>query len=275
VVAWALQAVAGRLIRTFRKYMERRAGGADDLPRITTVGRVFRYSATVIVVLVAGMLVLGELGISIAPILATAGVAGVAIGFGAQSLIKDYLSGFFILIEDQIREGDVVEVAGKGGLVEEMTLRYVRLRDMDGHVHFVPNGEIKLVTNRTRGHATPMVEIGVAYREKVDDVLAVMRETAAALRADPQWKERIVEDLEVIGVERWADSAVILRARFKVVPPIQQWNVKREYLKRLKKAFDERGIEIPFPHLTIYAGQAKDGSSPPFHLLEKKPSGSD
>src|SRR6202008_4698514 len=143
-----LQALAARLIRTFRKYMERRASGPEELPRITTVGRVLRYTATVIVVLVAGMLILGELGISTAPILATAGVAGVAIGFGAQSLIKDYFSGFFMLIEDQIREGDVVEIAGKAGIVEEMTLRYVRLRDGDGYVHFVPNGEIKLVSNR-------------------------------------------------------------------------------------------------------------------------------
>ena len=233
--------------------MERRASGPDELPRITTVGRVFRYTATVIVVLVAGMLILGELGISIAPILATAGVAGVAIGFGAQSLIKDYFSGFFILIEDQIREGDVVEVAGKGGLVEEVTLRYVRLRDMDGHVHFVPNGEIKLVTNRTRGYATPVIDVGVAYRENIDEVLGVMRETAAALRADAQWQGRIAADLEVIGVERWDDSAVVLRVRFKVVPPIEQWNVKREFLKRLKKAFDERGIEIPFPQLKIHS----------------------
>jgi small conductance mechanosensitive channel len=206
--------------------------------------------------------------VSVAPILATAGVAGVAIGFGAQSLIKDYFNGFFLLLEDQVRQGDVVEVAGKGGLVEEVTLRYVRLRDMDGHVHYVPNGEIKLVTNRTRGYATPVVDVGVAYREDIDEVLRVMREAAAALRADPQWKDRIVEDLEVVGVDRWADSAVIVRARFKVIPPIQQWNVKREYLKRLKKAFDERGIEIPFPHLTVYAGVLKDGSAPPFHLLE-------
>ena len=240
------------MIKSFRKYLERRASGHEEWTRITTVGRVLRYTATVIIVMVAGMLVLGELGISIAPILATAGVAGIAIGFGAQSLIRDYLAGFFILLEDQIREGDVVEVAGKGGLVEEVTLRYVRLRDMDGHVHYVPNGEIKLVTNRTRGYATPVIDIGVAYREKVDDVLEVMRETAAALRADPQWQDRIVEDLEVIGVDQWAESAVILRARFKVVPPIQQWNVKREYLKRLKKAFDERGIEIPFPQLTVH-----------------------
>lgn len=237
--------------------MERRAGSPDDLPRITTVSRVLRYSATVIIVLVAGMLILGELGVSIAPILATAGVAGVAIGFGAQSLIRDYLSGFFLLIEDQIREGDVVEVAGKGGLVEEVTLRYVRLRDMDGHVHYVPNGEIKLVTNRTRGYATPVLDVGVGYREDLDAVLGVMRETAATLRADAQWRARIVEDLEVIGVERWGDSAVVLRARLKVVPAIEQWNVKREYLKRLKKAFDERGIEIPFPQLTIHSAPPK------------------
>jgi len=248
--------LAGRLIRGFRKYMEGRAGGPDELPRITTVGRVFRYTTTVIVVLVAGMLILSQLGISIAPILATAGVAGVAIGFGAQSLIKDYLSGFFILIEDQIREGDVVEVAGKGGLVEEMTLRYVRLRDMDGHVHYVPNGEIKLVTNRTRGYATPVIDVGVAYGEDIDRAIATMREAATALRADPQWQSRIVQDLEVIGVDRWGDSSVILRVRFKVVPAIEQWNVKREYLKRLKKLFDERGIEIPFPQLTIHKAEA-------------------
>jgi small-conductance mechanosensitive channel len=237
--------------------MARRTSAADELRRIDTVGTAFRYFATVIVVLVAGTLVLGELGISVAPILATAGVAGIAIGFGAQSLIKDYFSGFFILIEDQIREGDVVEVAGKGGLVEEVTLRYVRLRDLDGHVHYVPNGEIKLVTNRTRGYATPVVEVGVAYRENVDEVLGVMRETAVALRADPQWKDRIVDELEVIGLESWGESAVVLRVRFKVVPPIQQWNVRREYLKRLKKAFDERGIEIPFPQLTVQTATPK------------------
>ena len=249
--------------------MEGKAPSADEQARIQTLARVFRNSAAIIIVIVAGTLVLGELGVSVAPILATAGVAGVAIGFGAQSLIKDYFTGFFLLLEDQVRQGDVVEVAGKGGLVEEVTLRYVRLRDMDGHVHYIPNGEIKLVTNRTRSYATPVVDVGVAYREDLDQVLAVMRETAAALRADPQWQDRIVEDLEVIGVDRWADSAVVLRARFKVVPPIQQWNVKREYLRRLKKVFDERGIEIPFPHLTVYAGQLKDRSAPPFHLLDE------
>jgi moderate conductance mechanosensitive channel len=269
-LAWFLQAVANRLIRIFRRFMEAKAPSADEQARIQTLARVFRNSAAIVIAIVAGTLVLGELGVSVAPILATAGVAGVAIGFGAQSLIKDYFNGFFLLLEDQLRQGDVVEVAGKGGLVEEVTLRHVRLRDMDGHVHYIPNGEIKLVTNRTRGYATPVVDIGVAYRENIDEVLKLMRDEAARLRADPAWAQRIVDELEVIGVDRWDDSAVVLRARFKVVPPIQQWNVKREYLRRLKAAFDHAGIEIPFPHLTLYAGRLKDGSAPPFHLLEAK-----
>lgn len=265
-----LQIVAARLIRLFRGYMARRTSG-DEIARIETLARVFRNAAGIVIVLVAGTLVLGELGISVAPILATAGVAGVAIGFGAQSLIKNFLAGFFILLDDQIREGDVVQVAGIGGLVEEVTLRYVRLRDLDGHVHFVPNGEITAVTNRTREYATPVLDVPIAYREDPDQVLQMMRDVAAELRADPEWKPRIVDDLEVIGVDRWADSALVLRARLKVVPPIQQWNVKREYMKRLKKLFDRSDIEIPLPHLTIYPGKLKDGSAPPLHVITEKP----
>jgi small conductance mechanosensitive channel len=271
VLAWVLQIVAGRLIRVFRGYMAKRTSG-DELARIETLARVFRNTAAVIILLVAGMLVLGELGISVAPILATAGVAGIAIGFGAQSLVKNFFTGFFLLLDDQIRTGDVVEVAGKGGLVEEVTLRYVRLRDFEGHVHFVPNGDISVVTNRTREYATAVIDVGVAYREDPDACFAVMREVAAKMRAEPEWAGRMPAEIEIVGVNKWADSAVILFARLKVVPPIQQWNVKREYLKRLKKAFDERGIEIPFPHLTVYAGQGKDGTAPPFHLLEKNAS---
>ena len=250
VLAWVLHAVSAHLIHVFRHYMDRRTGG-DERARIETLARVFRNASAIIIVIVAGTLVLGELGISVAPILATAGVAGVAIGFGAQSLIKDYLGGFFILLDDQIREGDVVDVAGLGGLVEEVTLRYVRLRNFEGHVHFVPCGEIKTVTNRTRGFAHAVIEVGVGYREDPDQALAVMREVSTAMRADAEWKSKIVDDIEIVGVERLADSAVILRARLKVVPPAQQWNVKREFLKRLKKAYDERNIEIPYPHLRV------------------------
>jgi small-conductance mechanosensitive channel len=253
VIAWVLQAIAARLIRLFRAYMSRRMTGVDELARIETLARVFRNGAAVVIVLIAGMLVLGELGISVAPILATAGVAGIAIGFGAQSLIKDYFNGFFLLLDDQVRQGDVVELAGKGGLVEEVTLRYVRLRDLEGHVHYVPNGEIKLVTNRTREYATPVVDVPIGYGQDADAALQLMRETAARMRAEAAWSARIVQDMEVIGVDRWADSAVVLRARFKVVPPIELWNVKREYLRRLKQAFDARGIEIPYPQLTVHA----------------------
>ena len=251
-LAWVLQALAARLIRLFRRYMQRKSPSLDEQARIETLARVFRNGAAVIVVLVAGMLVLGELGISIAPILATAGVAGVALGFGAQSLIKDYFNGFFLLLDDQIREGDVVEVAGKSGLVEEVTLRYVRLRDFDGHVHFVPNGEIKVVSNRTRSFAYAAVDVGVGYSVDIDQALAVMRQVGQAMRADAQWRAKLADDIDVQGVERLGDSAVVLRCRLKVVPAVEQWNVKREFLKRLKLAYDERGIEIPFPQLTVH-----------------------
>ena len=243
--------MAARLIRLFRSYMERRTG-PDEVSRVETLARVFRHAATIVIVIVAGTLILDAFGISVAPILATAGVAGVAIGFGAQSLIKDYFTGFFILLEDQVREGDVVEVAGKSGHVEEVTLRYVRLRDFDGHVHFVPNGEIKIVTNRTRGFANAAIEVGIDYAADVEEAMNVMREVGAGLRADPKWQNRIADDIEIQGVEKLADSAVVLRARLKVVPAIEQWNVRREFLKRLKKAFEERGVAIPFPQLTIH-----------------------
>lgn len=260
-LAWLALAVVRRGVRRFRDYMEARATSEEEARRVRTLCRAFRYVGSVVVCAIAAMLAMNELGISIAPILATAGVAGVAIGFGAQSLVKDYLAGFFLLVEDQIRQGDVVHIAGIGGQVEEMTLRHVRLRDFEGHVHFVPNGEIRTVTNRTRDYAQAVVDAGIAYREDVDEALEVMRAVGQALRADPAWAPRILDDVEIIGVERWADSAVVLRCRLRVVP-IQQWNVRREYLRRLKAAFDQRGIEIPFPHLTIYPG-AGGTTAPP------------
>lgn len=226
--------------------------GPDEITRVDTLARVFHYAATIVVCIIAGTLVLDALGISIAPILATAGVAGLAIGFGAQSLVKDYFTGLFLLIEDQIRQGDVVEVAGKAGVVEEVTLRYVRLRDGDGFVHFVPNGEIKLVTNRTRGFAQAVIDVGVGYGADIDQALAVMREVGQAMRADEKWKQKIADDLEVLGVDKLDNSAVVLRVQLRVVPPAERDNVRREYFKRIKLAFDARGIEIPFPQLTLH-----------------------
>lgn len=267
LIAWALLWLSQRLIRHFRIYMQARASCEEDAKRIVTLGRAFRYIAAVIITLMAGTLVLSEVGISIAPILGAAGVVGVAVGFGAQSLIKDYFTGFFLLLENQIRQGDVVEIADKGGLVEEITLRYVRMRDYDGNVHYIPNGLITTVVNKSRDYAMSVVDVGVAYREDVDEALAVMEEVAVQMRASESFGPRILEDVEMVGVERWEDSAVILRCRLKV-KPLEQWNVRREFLRRLKYAFDARGIEIPYPHLTVYAGRNKDGSAPPLRLVQ-------
>lgn len=267
VAAWITIYALQRLIRMFRERLASRMADPESVKRATTLGRVFRYLVAVIVSLIAGMLVLGEIGISVAPILGAAGVVGLAVGFGAQSLVKDYFAGFFILLEDQIRHGDVVEIAGKSGFVEEITLRYVRLRDYDGNVHYIANGLISTVTNMSRGFAQSVIDVGVAYREDVDDAFDVMRQVASAMRADPAFGPRILADLEIAGVERWADSAVILRCRFKVAP-LEQWGVRREFLRRLKRAFDERGIEIPFPHLTVYPGALKDGTAPELRIRQ-------
>lgn len=264
--AWLLKMLANKGIRSFRIYMAERKHNHHEKQRLETLGRVFRYVANVLITALAGMLVFTELGISIAPILATAGVLGLAVGFGAQSLVKDYFSGLFLLLEDQVRHGDVIEAGGKAGLVEEVTLRYMRLRDYDGNVHFVPNGQIDTVTNMTRDYAYAVIDVGVAYRENVDEVISIIREVGDELHADEKFGKLILEGADIAGVDNWADSALVIRLRFKVAP-IEQWTVRREFLRRLKIAFDTRGIEIPFPHLTIYAGQNKDGSAPPLHLV--------
>ncbi len=266
-LAWLLMGLSRKLIRLFRNYMNSRAASNEDVKRIETLARAFSYIATVAISLVAGMLALSELGISIAPILGAAGVVGIAVGFGAQSLIKDYFNGFFLLLENQIRQGDVVEVGGKGGLVEEVTLRYVRLRDYEGSVHYIPNGLIDTVTNRSRGYAYAVVDVGIAYRESIEEVFDVMREVGAQMRASEAFSAKILDDIDIAGVENWADSAVTLRCRFKTAA-LEQWGVRREFLRRLKDAFDARGIEIPYPHLTLYAGQDKQGHAPAFRLAK-------
>ena len=228
VLAWVLLLVSRKLIGLFRDFLKKSAGSAEDERRIETLARIFRYVATVLITLVAGMLVLSELGISIAPFL-----------------------------------GAAVELAGKLGVVEELTLRNTVLRDNEGNVHYIPNGEITVVTNKSRGYAFALIDIGVAYREDLDEVYAVIRAAGAELRADPETGPKILEDIEIQGVQNWADSAVIVRCRIKTVA-MEQWAVRRIFLARLKKAFDMHNIEIPYPHLTIYAGQDKQGKAPPF-----------
>jgi moderate conductance mechanosensitive channel len=263
LVALLARAVTTRLIRTFRQRLTARMADDTQVRRAETLGRALRYAASVVILVLAGMLVLGELGVSMAPLLGAAGVVGIAIGFGAQSLVKDYFNGFFLLLENQLARGDVVELGGKAGQVEDLTLRYVKLRDYDGNVHFVPNGLVGTVTNMSHEFAYAVIDVGIAYREDVDMALAVMRKACESLRQDPAFAGRILAPFEVAGLDRLADSAVIVRGRFKV-GPLQQWDVRRECLRRIKQHFDAAGIEIPFPHLTVYAGAARTGTAPPF-----------
>lgn len=265
--AWLLVTVLQRTVRTLRDRIAARMDDAESAKRAETLSRVFRYLVAVVVSLIAGMLVLAELGVSVAPILGAAGVVGLAVGFGAQSLVKDFFTGFFILLENQIRQGDVVQLGDHSGVVEGINLRFVQLRDYDGNVHYVPNGHITTVINMTRGFSHAVMDIGVAYRENVDDVMAVMREVASRMRDLPEFQSRITDDLEIAGVNSWGDSAVVIRCRFRTLP-MEQWGVRREYLRRLKAAFDAKGIEIPYPHLTVYAGQDKEGKAPAFPLQQ-------
>ncbi len=261
IAAWIAIAVARRSIRALRVRVASRFDDREAVQRADTLGRVFRYLTSVVITVVAAILVLAEVGVSVAPILGAAGVVGLAIGFGAQSLVKDYFTGFFLLLENQIRQGDVVKLGDHSGLVEEVTLRYVRLRDYDGNVHFVPNGTIASVVNMSRGFAQAVVDIGVGYSHDIDQVMDVMRRVGTEMRSDPAHEARILDDLEIAGVERWDDSAVVIRARFRVAP-LQQWTIKRDYLKRLKKAFDEAGIEIPFPQMRIHLPQGAPAADP-------------
>ena len=249
----ALRAIH-RVMPHLRETIAARQESVEDSQRIRTLSRVLRYVLTVVIAVVTGLLILGELGVSVAPILGAAGVVGIAIGFGAQTLVKDYFTGFFLLLENQVRHGDVVEAGGKAGVVEELTLRYLRLRDYSGNVHFVPNSTISTVTNMSMGFAYAVIDAGIAYGENVERVIAVMRDVGRAMRVDPLSTPRILDDLEIAGVDQLADSAVVIRCRFRVAP-LEQWNVRREYLQRLKEAFDREGIEIPYPHRKIVQAQ--------------------
>jgi small conductance mechanosensitive channel len=254
-----LLAVIRQALARVRRLLEGALPTPAQRQRAETLTQVLRDVARVFVVAVGTMMVLSEIGIDLKPLLAAAGLGGLAIGFGAQSLVKDVISGFFILLEDSIAVGDVVEIAGVSGLVEEVKLRSIRLRDVSGSVHVVPNGIVDRVKNMTKGFSFYVFDVGVAYKEDVDRVMAVLVEIAEELRADPLYAEDILEPLEMLGVDRFDDSAVIIRCRIKTMP-IKQWRVGREMNRRIKKTFDAKGIEIPFPHRTLYWGE---GQAPP------------
>lgn len=228
--------------------------GATRKRVATLMGLLTTMSETLvwgIVVIIA----LDQLGLDIRPILAGAGILGLAVGFGAQNLVRDLISGFFIILENQVRVGDVAVVNGTGGLVEAITFRTITLRDLAGVVHIFPNGTITALSNMTKGWSGYILDIGVAYKEDTDYVVAVMREVAEELRREPGFSGKILEPIEIFGVDDFGDSAVVIKARLKT-RPIEQWTVGREYRRRLKKTFDARGIEIPFPCRSLYLGDA-------------------
>ncbi len=229
--------------------------------RAKTLSSVINNTALILVLLVAGMMVLQEFGFEIGPIIAGAGIAGLAIGFGAQSLVKDVIGGFFILMENQFGVGDVIRVAGVSGVVEKMNLRVTMLRDIEGVVHIIPNGEISVVSNMTREWSRALVNVGVGYGEDIDRVMEVLREISMEIARDDEFGSLIIEEPVVQGVEGLDDSAVTVRVLAKTLP-LKQWDVMREFRRRIKRRFDEEGIEIPFPQRTLWirGKESSDGS---------------
>jgi small-conductance mechanosensitive channel len=249
--------VALRLSRAVGRRLVNAASDHDDTTnterekRAATLSQVINTIARISVWLVAGLMIVREIGMDIGPILAGAGVAGLAVGFGAQSLVKDWFSGFFLLIEDQVRVGDVVEAAGHSGQVERVTLRTTVLRDLSGALHVIPNGQIATLSNLTYGWSRAVLDVSVSYRENLDHVFKIMRQVGQKLRSDPEFSRFITSDLEILGVDSFGESALFIKAHFRTEPQ-KQWLVAREYRRRLKSAFDAEHIEIPFPHRTVY-----------------------
>ena len=257
------------------RYLARCTETGKVTARARTLLPLLRNALLVVLSVMVVLIVLSEIGVDIGPLLAGAGVVGLAIGFGAQTLVKDVITGAFLLFEDAISVGDVVSVAGASGLVEGLSIRSIRLRDLSGNVHTIPFSSVGPVTNMTKEFSFYVMDIGVAYREDTDHVTEVVKEIIEEMRAEPDFAALILEPLEVLGVDQFADSAVIIKARVKTVP-VKQWMVGREFNRRMKKRFDALGIQIPFPHQTVYFGIDKSGAAPPARIsidspLEIKP----
>jgi small conductance mechanosensitive channel len=242
------------LIDSLQIFLGSRDSNPTDLlerkKRIATLGQLLRVVATLLVGGVATLMTLSLFNVDIRPILTGAGIAGLAVGFGAQNLVRDVIAGFFLILEDQVRLGDVVSINGKSGLVEAIRLRTIVLRGHDGTVHVIPNGVINDLSNMTKDFSYAVLDIAIPYEENIDAVEEVLRSVANELRADPAHGSNILEPLEVLGVEAFGEASVQLRVRIKTVP-IQQWTVGREFRRRIKLAFEARGIEFPARPVTV------------------------
>ena len=263
VVAVALWEVVSSVIE---RYLARGENGNREVSaRAKTLLPLLRKALLLVVATIVALIVLSEIGVDIGPLLAGAGVIGLAVGFGAQTLVKDVITGVFILAEDQFAIGDIVRVNEKSGAVEEITIRTLRLRDLSGNVHIIPFSSVGMVENMTKDFSRYVFDVGIAYREDVDEVIEVLRDLGAEMQADTYYGPMINEPIEIMGVQRFDDSAVVVRARF-TTKPIKQWQIGREFNRRMKRRFDELGIEIPFPHQTLYFGEEKGGGAPPVYI---------
>jgi small conductance mechanosensitive channel len=269
VVVAILAYVVTRIIAAAARRLEEDLGREETpdmierLKRARTLSRLVQNALTAIVMVVAVLMMLRELQVDITPILTSAGILGLAVGFGAQTLVKDLIAGFFLTFEKQVRVGDVATINGTGGLVEAINLRTIVLRDITGAVHVFPNGSIDRLSNLTKDFSYYVIDVGVAYNEDPDDVAEVLREIGRELQADPRFAPSILEPLEILGVDAFEESQVTLKTRIKTVP-LKQWEVGRELRRRIKKTFAAKGIEIPFRHVAVYFGEA----SKPFQVQQ-------
>lgn len=260
LVAWIVLGVFRALLRRFERRQVRRSeaqgiSSAEASKRADTLTKLLRQALVLVVWLIAGLMALRELGVDIAPVLAGAGIVGLAVGFGAQNLVRDVISGFFVILENQARVGDVAIINGTGGVVEQVNFRTLVLRDLAGVVHVFPNGTIGSLSNMTLDWSAFVFELGVAYKEDTDRVVEVLECLGREMREDDHFGASITEDIEIFGVDAFADSSVVIKGRLKTHPG-DQWEVGREFRRRVKKAFDSAGIEIPFPHRSLYFGEA-------------------
>ncbi|MGE3886126.1 MAG: mechanosensitive ion channel family protein [Vicinamibacterales bacterium] len=251
-----LALAATRLARSTiaRAEHEMAAGGSvadiERRKRAQTIGRTFNRFLSALIWIAALLMVLRAIDVDITPVLTGAGILGLAVGFGAQTLVKDVISGFFLIVEDQVRVGDAAIVNGTGGTVEQINLRTIVLRDLEGTVHVFPNGEVKTLANRSKDFSYYVLDIGIDYGDDVDAAIDVVRTTAAEMQGDPAWGPHILEPLEVMGVDDFGASAVSLRFRIKTAP-LSQWGVGRELRRRVKKAFDAHGLRIPVQQIEV------------------------
>lgn len=254
----AITAIIRLVFRRLNQLTERARDGlesvtVEDARRINTLLGVVQTFGILMVWAIIVVMMLGQAGVNIGPILAGAGIVGVALGFGAQHLVRDLITGFFIILENHVRLGDVAVINGTGGVVERITYRVMVLRDLEGTVHVFPHGQIETLANMTKDWSYALMDIGVAYKEDPDRVMAVLTREADKMAAEPKWAQMGVQGAEILGVDSFGPSEVVIKMRIKT-QPLQQWAVKREYLRRIKQVFDKEGIEIPFPHRSLYLG---------------------